>query len=134
VTIVEMTPRLIGREDEDVSQAVRGSSRPRGDRGPHGAEASAGTRAAGVTVGMIARSCNDGKWTHTLSYWSYPTPTPLYSLSGHSIPISSPPYSFYSTPPLISILNPVLFTAPLDPPQLSLIFHNRKSSFTISLI
>ena len=35
VTVIEMAPRLIAREDEDVSDAIRDDPRARGDRGPH---------------------------------------------------------------------------------------------------
>ncbi len=38
VTVVEMSPRLIAREDEDVSAAIRGHPRERGHRGAHGRE------------------------------------------------------------------------------------------------
>ena len=35
VTVVEMGPRLIAREDDDVSEAIRDDPRRRGDQRPH---------------------------------------------------------------------------------------------------
>ena len=58
VTVVEMGPRLIGREDEDVSQAIRDILEAEGITVRTGAECiTLAPHAKGVTVGV---ACSEG--------------------------------------------------------------------------